>query len=260
MNVDAFLDLFRALVLLVVFLGTLQLILSRKDPLRLVFFELAIASIMLSDFYWFVYDTLRPETRMPFAANEIAEWAMFLLLGACLTTLHPIHFSWVKWELVGTTIFVIGNVALWIGWSGEWLQDILTGFSFAYFLFAVVISAKQENAYGTRSWFSLAVSSTVLLLLQAAIFFVPEPAKKPLDYTCYAILIISSIMFILRALFSLIEKKNPSQCVCYAFAAFAWVVVTMYMSSGIFYVIAMFFSAICFSLMFLALRKEAKAS
>lgn len=260
MNLDAFLDLLRALVLLVVFIGTLRLILSRQNPLRLVFFELAIASIMLSDFYWLVYDLLRPGVRMPFAANEIAEWAMFLLLGACLATLHPIHFSLAKKELLGTTIFTIGNVALWIAWSGEWLQDILTGIVLAYFLYALIISIKEEAAYGTRNWCALAISCAVLLSAQAAIFFVPETLQKPLDYACYALLFLASAMFIAKSIYALIRERNASKIVCYAFAAFAWNVITLYMSSGYFYTAAMILSAICFVLMFLAIRKEAIAS
>jgi hypothetical protein len=41
-----------------------------------------------------------------------------------------------------------------------------------------------------------------------------------------------------------------------AFAAYAWTTITLYMSSGGFYIAALLLSTLCFPMMLLALRKE----
>lgn len=256
MNLDAIFDLIRAAVLLGILIATIRLIISKKDSIREIFFALAIVSILLSDFYWLAYDTLRPDIRMPFAANELCEWATFLLLGACLTSRYSLKFRWNKLQLICTTLFVAGNAALWYGWSGEWLQDIMTGLSFGYFLLTVITLLKQEEAYKPYQWAHLGLDCLILLSAQATIFFVPEPYKRPIDLCCYGILFATAIAFIICAIISLKKDKKPAKSVSHAFAAFAWIVVTMYQSNSYFYHAAMLLSALCFVLMFLSLKKE----
>ena len=84
MNVDVVLNLIMTAVMFLVFLGTLWLLRTEKREARTVLFAFAVACMLLSGLYWLSYGVLRPGTRMPFAANEIAESAMFLLFGAAL--------------------------------------------------------------------------------------------------------------------------------------------------------------------------------
>ena len=51
---------------------------------ELVSFTFATAAMLLSLLYWLAFDILYPGQRMPFAANEIAEWAMFLSFASTL--------------------------------------------------------------------------------------------------------------------------------------------------------------------------------
>ena len=136
---------------------------------------------------------------MPFAANEIREWAMFLLLGAALTARHPIRFQSAKREIVGAVLFAAACTALWIAWSGEWVQDILTGVSFGYLLCALVSRIRQEEAYSDRDWLRLGTACCVLIAAQTAIFFVPGSAAKPLDLFCYVLLFAAALAFLARA-------------------------------------------------------------
>ena len=53
------------------------------------------------------------------------------------------------------------------------------------------------------------------------------------------------------------KERTPAHGICHAFAAFAWSVTAMYMSSGGFYCAAFVLATLSFPLMLLALRQEA---
>ena len=260
MNWDLFLNLFHIGVLLFVLAGTLRLIEPDRHSLKAALFAFAIASVLLSDVYWLAYVILRPDTRMPFAANEIGEWAFFLLLGASLTSRHPIRFQDAKPGMLFAVLFSAANAALWIAWSGEWVQDILTGASFGYLLCAIVSRIRQENALSPFMRRFCVIICTVLIAAQTATFFVPETFAKPLDLFCYALLFAGAALFFARALLSFRKGTSPSLCVCSTFAAFAWSVTALYMSSGVYYNAAMVLTTLCILFMYLALRKEVRAA
>lgn len=259
MNTEAFLDLFRAAILTVVLLSAFHLIDMERFTARMVFFTLAIACILLTDFYWLSYDILRPEARMPFAANEIGEWALFLLLGASLNSGKPLRLREAKWETLCAVLFSAANTALWIAWSGEWVQDILTGLAFAYFLCSLVYQIKAEEVFSPSQWRLLGLICVLLIVGQMGTFFAAEPIRKPLDLFCYAFLFLVALCLLVNTFRAIRKETAPANGVCKAFTAFAWVVITMYMSSGGFYDAAMVLSALCFPLMFLALKKEVDA-
>ena len=109
MNTMAILDLVRSIVLFAIFLRASHYLRLGRNKLSIVFFTLAIASILLSDLYWLAYDILRPETRMPFAANEISEWALFLLLGATIKVSDGNRYGIAKIEKLCAVIFTVGK-------------------------------------------------------------------------------------------------------------------------------------------------------
>ena len=257
MNTEVVFNLFFTAILLLVFVGTLQLLGSGKREVRTVFFAFAVASVLLSNLYWLAYDILRPGTRMPFAANEIGEWAVFLLLGAALPTQPEVPSA--KREVFCAALFTAANVALWIAWSGEWVDDILTGAAFGYFLCSLVARIKLEEVFPVWEWRLFGASCPVIVAVQTAIFFVPEPIKQPFDLFCYCLLFAVVAVLLIRAFWTLRSSGQPSSAVLEAFAAFAWATITQYMSSGGFYVAALFLSTLCFPLMLLALKKEVAA-
>ena len=257
MNLEVILNLIQTAVLLLVFLGTLRLLGTGRREVRTVFFAFALASAVLSLLYWLAYDILRPDTRMPFAANEIGEWALFLLLGAALRTQSEIPSA--KREVFCAALFTAANAALWIAWSGEWVEDILTGAAFGYFLCTLAARIKQTEAFPAWEWRLFGISCPVLVAAQAAIFFVPEPVKQPLDLFCYLLLFAVAALLLMRAVRSLKSGGQSASAVPHAFAAYAWTTITLYMSSGGFYIAALLLSTLCFPMMLLALRKEAAA-
>lgn len=259
MSVEAILDLIRSLMLIFILLSIFRFIGHEKFTARVVFFTLAVAVILLCDLYWLAYDILRPEVRMPFAANEIGEWALFLLLGASLNSGKPLRFREAKWEMLCAVLFSAANAALWIAWSGEWVQDILTGLAFAYFLCALVSQIKTEELFSISHWRELGVLCFLLVTGQASTFFVPEEVRRHLDLLCYIFLFAVLLYLLVKAIRAVRKDADPARGVCNTFIAFAWVVVTMYMSDGLFHAAAYGLSAICFPLIFLALKKEVDA-
>ena len=151
-------------------------------------------------------------------------------------------------------------MALWIAWSGEWIQDILTGAAFGYFLCMLAAQLRQEEAFPVWEWRLLGVACPVFIAAQTAIFLVPGPMKQPLDLFCYCLLFAVMAILLIRALRSLGKAERASSAVLATFAAYAWTTVTQYMSSGWFYIAALLMATLCFPMMLLALRKEVAAS
>ena len=254
MSPESILNIFQTSVLLRVFLGAIRLIRKEKNTVYLVFFAFAVLSALLSDLYWMAYNLIRPETRMPFAANEIGEWALFLMLGASLQNMS--HHRFAKKEMFFAGLFAAANTALWIAWSGEWFQDILTGLVLGYFFCHLVAEIKQSDVFSKWEWWLVGLSSTILIAAQAGTFFVTDAVRKPLDLFCYCILFAMDLYLISRAVVAYRTKSQVARTVSRAFAAFACSIVTMYMSDGYFYMAALILTTICFPMMLLALRKE----
>ena len=72
---DIILTTIQILVLIGVSSLAVKMSSKSKNNLILVFFIFALLSFTISDLYYLVYSFLRPDTRMPFAAYEIAELA-----------------------------------------------------------------------------------------------------------------------------------------------------------------------------------------
>lgn len=255
MSVEDLLNILQTSVLLFVFLGALRLIKKKKYTVYLVFFAFAVASALLSNLYWFVYDLMRPGTRMPFAANEIGEWALFLMLGASLQTRSEHRFA--KLEMFFAALFATANTALWIAWSGEWVEDILTGVVLGYLLCHLVAEIKQTEVFAKWEWRLVGFSSLILIAAQAGTFFAEDALREPLDLFCYFLLFAMAAYFFVRAFLAFRTQGQTSQTVGRTFVAFAWSVITMYMSADCFYMAALGLTTISFPMMLLALRKEA---
>ena len=47
-------------------------------------------------------------------------------------------------EIIFSFFFIGANIALWIFWSGEWVQDILFGIPYVYFLWLLIRGIKRS--------------------------------------------------------------------------------------------------------------------
>ena len=75
-------NLLQTAVLAALVFLSIRLLLKKTGSLTAVFVSFFFALWFLADIYWLVYDILRADARMPFAANEFAEAAMMLTLAA----------------------------------------------------------------------------------------------------------------------------------------------------------------------------------
>ena len=130
---------------------------GKKQSLTILFFCFAMVSLLLTNVYWLAHSLLRPNMRMPLAANTIGECAVFLLLSAALNSLFPdIRLSFTS-QLVCTVLFAAVSIALWISWSGEWLQDLLGGIVFGYFLCICVRNLCHMDLFRKMEWLALGI-------------------------------------------------------------------------------------------------------
>ncbi|MBP5310165.1 MAG: hypothetical protein J6W58_07150 [Lachnospiraceae bacterium] len=248
--------LIQIVVLIIVIAGALRMILHDEKNIKAIFFVFAIVAILLSDIYWLAYDLLRPFSRMPFAANEIAEWASFISLGAVLASDIKAFGVDARKERIFSILFVMANVALWIAWTGEWLQDIMTGFALGYLLFYLMIHLKQSESLSKTEWRILAVVCIALIAANTMTFFVDQSLASTFDQITGMILFAGEIYFITDVLLEFRKGTNPAARISLAFALFAWSITSMYMSADIFYFVSMIVSSLSIYMMFVSLKME----
>ena len=258
-----FLDLciliFQIVVLLIILVRSIMVMLHHERPVTMIFFVFAIVGYLLSNTYWLAYELLYPQVRMPFAANEIGEWAVFLSLGACLSArIKKISAPVIK-ELIGTSIFVVANVCLWIGWSGEWIQDIITGLVLIYFYTNLVRFMKQSEILSNGMWIGLACICVIIIAANAAGFFVPKDLVGLYDTIAYIMLFIVMAYFLIRTVISFVDTKKNDIFISFSYASIGWAVIFLYMSSEIVYNIVSFLTILSFFLAHMAHEKEVRA-
>jgi len=236
---------------------TLMLIKTERktNVLLFVFYVFAMISFLFSDIYWIVYGFLRPGTRMPFAANEIGEGALFLLIGAALSYVFKRYKNKNPEAFLGV-LFVVANAALWYGWSGELLQDTLTGIAFAYFIFEVVDSTKHTETLKKAEWRALGAGAFLLVLMQGATFILPPVQAVIADRCCYGLMIAGTVFFGIKTVNMVIKKNaSPEQGLCIVWMTFAWLITSMYMSTGFIYSVFLGLCTLMIPCTYLAVRQ-----
>lgn len=256
MNADVIFSLILAVTLLAVLIGTIRLFRSGRQVLTVAFFAFAIACSLFSTLYWIAYDLLRGDARMPFAANEICEWAQFLLLASSLRA----TFSGKRISLkafIPAALFAAANAALWIAWSGEWLQDILTALCLGWLFVVLIDCLLASDALKKLEWIMLGVAGLLLIAVQTLTFFVD--AVSALELGGFVLLLAVDAWLVWKTLLALKASDRAHRAICLSFAAYAWSTVAMYMSSGWMYIVMLLLATLCCPLMFFSIRKEVAA-
>ncbi|MCR5249395.1 MAG: hypothetical protein K6E50_02175 [Lachnospiraceae bacterium] len=225
-----------------------RLIGKREQSLPSVFFTFALVSWLLADLYWLAYDILRPDTRMPFAANEFGEWAMFLMILAGLNSMYPRRNTRPGTDTLLTGFFMACNVALWIGWSGEWLEDVITGLVMGALVCTLVRELVEAKVYSGRMWAGITCVCGVLILMQSTIFIAPKQIGRILDVCCYLVLFSGIAFFCIGAM-----RKHSYLL---ALTGFSWILISMYMSEGIPYLIMFFIDSLFVIVLVRSFRRE----
>jgi len=246
--------IFQMILLFLVLARALRAIRTEARDNLMVLFAFSVGCFLVNDFYWLAHALLLPGVRMPFSVSEIGDNGIFLFYSMLLSTAFPERCE-KKSVFVLTALFAAANTGLWIGWSGEWVKDIVGGLVFGWFLCVAVRSLWITHALSRGEWCVLGGACLVLIAAQTAIFFVPEHWARVLDTFCYVLLFIVVLLWCVKT-FLAWRKGDSHVFLSLAFACAAWISCTMYMSAGWMY----FFADLCCTLMLpvelLAVRME----
>ena len=245
----------------------IQMLKTARESASALFFLYAVISFLVSDLYWITYELLRPGTRMPFAANEIGEAAGFLLFASSLDAEMRGHFPKNRIQRPGkmnlrllqifTVLFTAACTGLWIAWSGEWIQDIVTGVILGFFFCKIVTALDLSEAFSRRKWMVLGISSSFLILLEYATLLTSGTIRNTIDLICYILMFAIGFFILSGTLQAFREKKQPEKCISLSFAGFVWATSMMYMSSGLWYTAGLFICGVFLIMMLSAVgRKE----
>jgi len=220
-----------------------------------VFLAFAYSMCLFTDLYWLIYDFMRPDQRMPFAVNEIGEAALFLLLAAAVGSAAPhwVHSS--RKQAVGAVLFAACNVALWIGWSGEWIQDIVIGVTFAYFLYNNACSLNNQQILKNIEWILLGIVCVLLVIVQGFTFFVEVPMYQVLDTGAYILLLIVTAYWVMKLIKARKMKAAPEALVSLSFSLQGWIFSAKYMSTGTWYLVFLVAETAALVFLYLSVRK-----
>lgn len=253
-------DALHIAALLYLLFRSARLLRGERRTLPLAFFVFAIVSLLLSDCYWLTYNLLRPGTRMPIAANEIGEAAAILLLTSALNGALADVFVDTRREAFFTGLFCVASIALWIAWSGEWLQDILGGIAYAWFYLSAVRGLKSTEALSQREWIVLGLDAGLLIIAQTAMFFVQSPWHGALDLFSYALMLMGCALFFLRMRREKRGEARPKTLMALSFASLAWAMSSMFMSEEPWYFLFYLCSIVCWLLIGRSIRREVETA
>lgn len=234
---------------------SVRLIRESGQALTAVFLAFVFALWLLTDLYWLIYDLMRFESRMPFAANEIGEAAFFLMMAATLGSAVFCDFHFARWQAIGAILFAACNAALWIAWSGEWVQDIFIGAAFAYLLYMIACSLKMQRTLARGEWIAVGCFCLLLVLAQGLTFVLPGSGKTALE-TVGSVFLIVGLAYWAYKLFTAWRKQAaPKALMPLAFALIVWAILAKYMSDGCLYNLFLAAETLSMPLLYLTVRK-----
>lgn len=251
---------FQTAVFAVLLFLTVRLLLNNTESLTAVFLSFCFGLGLLADMYWLIYDVLRPDVRMPFAANEIGEAGMLLMLAAILNSAVPHGSGAATKQAIAAVIFAIANVVLWIAWSGEWLQDIITGLVFMWLLSSAVCALKVVHALSKKEWILFGLYCVLLIAGQALTFFFADPVKSYIDTGCYVLISLGILYWLVKMIFSFKKKEPAKKLITLSVTNIVWLTVALYMSAGLYYTVFFFIETLCAIFVFISAVKVVNES
>ena len=229
-----------------------RLVRESGRALAAVFLTFVFSLWLLTDLYWVIYDIKRPDARMPFAANEIGEAAVFLLEAAMLASLRR-GSGLARGPAIGALIFAACNVALWVGWSGEWADDLFIGTAYGCFLAQLAVALDAEDLLRRGEGIAVAAGCALLALGEGLTFIVPEGVGAALDLGCSLLMVGGAAYWGLKLRSAWRGGAVPALCLAYALLC--WILTAKYMSAGGWYALFMLGETLCLPLLYLAARR-----
>ena len=249
-RLDIISNIIQSFILVVIIAKTIKLAIDTKTGLLPLFFALALSGTLLSNFYWFAYDILKPDTRMPMACNEIGENAMILLLCAGLDTILKDKSKIAK-EIVFAIFFIGAHIALWIAWSEEWFQDILFGIPYIYLFWLLIRGIISRGVLSKKEMWLAAAAGVIVLALQMPQFVAQGFELNFVEGVSFA------VMLALAVWLGVVGFRRKDFFLASTF--FMWTELAMFLSSGIYYDLFVFVNTAAFLIMYPSVKKELAA-
>ena len=240
-------------VLLALISWTVRILIRVRFSEPVAFTAFALACLLMSDLYWIAWALLEPEARLPFAVNEIGECAMFLLLAAALRTQLADGPRFAEVRTLLPALFTACNVGLWIAWSGEWMQDVVTGLTLGYYLVMAVRLTLEDHALPGKAWIGLGALSALLVLLQALTFLAPKAAAT-LDALCYGLMAAGVLGLLIRCVRAVRGQERAALSL--TFGSYGWGLICLYMSSGVPHTLILLCLTVLLTLMVISVKRQ----
>lgn len=250
-------SIFSLIVTVSIIILSVKKLAETKNKVLSVFFTFAMVSYFMSEVYYFAYNFLIPDTRMPFAANEIAEASMILLLCAVLETTLGKERKFDIGAFIFSTVFIGLNIALWILWAGEWAKNILFGLPYIYFLYLLIKGLVKTKVVTSKEIVLATVLSICVFVGEAIAPAMNDTIGPIVEKSCYPFMYILWILICIKTIATLRkEDKNQGEAIYLSFTLHIWTMLLMFMSADIYYNIANIMYICVLPLMYLAFKKE----
>ena len=246
-----------ATAILILF-GCIRLYRSKSHTMTLVYFTFTVVSLLLAQVYWLVYDFLRKDVKMPFAANEFAEAALVLLLASALRTVFTKRIRILSKTFAFSVLYAAANAVLWIAWNGDWIEALITGPAYAYFIVTVAFALEESDALKTWGYALIVSVASLTTVMQAAELVFPEAAFV-VDTATYVLMLSMIVVWSVWIVRAFQRHADTRVLMSLSVGALCWVLYTMYSCIGWWYIAAELAQAAAFTSIFLAVRREVRA-
>ena len=251
---EQILDVLDVLVTLGIVVAAFFRFRGKQQSLTVLFFCFAMVSLFLTNAYWLAHSLMRPNLRMPLAANTIGECAVFLLLSAAMNAAFPhSRFSFAP-QIICAAVFIAASIALWIAWSGEWLQDLLGGIAFGYFLLVCVRDLCHTGAFDRKEWIALGIFCTVYM---GIFVFWTFDGSQSVENVGYVLMFVPMLFFLYKSVRGIRNEGAEDRQIALSVSAYACCMSGIYMADEYWYIAAELLCLLSLPLMLQAFGKEA---
>lgn len=226
-------DVFMILVLGYLIARILNYILKTHAKVGILYFAYGLMCLFFNYLYWLVHGLMFSDYRFPFGPNEVSEIGFFLLFASAVAFMFRNNKQRTPLEAVFTAIYTVISIALWIGWSGEWTKDIITGIPFGYFCYQTVRSVRFSGAFKRVEWMFFTFFVFGIIAIEGVMFFTPQPLYTVFDWSCYILMYTMLVALICHAFIRTVRAKTAAQAsaaVAMSAVCLGWSLTCMYMS------------------------------
>ncbi|MCR5701533.1 MAG: hypothetical protein K6G76_05235 [Lachnospiraceae bacterium] len=251
---DIVITTIQVLIIIPIIAASTKLMQGGRNGLLPVFFTFGMFCYILDDLYYIVFCLLRPDERLPIAADEIAGCATLLLFSSLLEVLNNKKKRFSPMAFIFSVLFIGANIALWIAWSGEWVQDILFGLPYIYFLYLLM-----KGLLETKSMKKIEIAIIIPLCfiisgIEFALLNMDGTAYDITDLIAYFLMFSIAIWLIIKCIQSLYNEQG--NYIYLTFTLFLCTLLILYASEDFYYSIALDLNTLSLLIMYIAFKKE----